>query len=123
MDQQKFQLGKKALFLTILSFITVSTWVGFEVYQASNKTTITKVTKKQMAPINPNIKTKIIERIDENLSFPQEEMDIIPVSEATVTPTAELTEEPAETTPSAETTEEESATGSSQATEENDTLE
>jgi len=37
MTQQQFGLGKNALFLSLISLLTVISWVGFEVYKASNK--------------------------------------------------------------------------------------
>lgn len=120
MVQQQFKLGKNALFLSLISLLTIISWVGFEVYKASNKTTITKVTKQQMAPINPNIKTAVFEKIEKNLSLSEEELNTITAPEATQE--AELEQEIEEgTTESAQINEEE-ATSSSQATQENDTV-
>lgn len=115
---QQFKLGKNALFLSLISLLTVISWVGFEVYKTSNKTTITKVTKKQMAPINPNIKTTVFEKIEKNLSLSEEELNTITTPEATQE--AELKQETErETTESAQINEKE-ATSSSQTTQEND---
>jgi len=48
---KKFKLSRDILVLTIISLITILTWVGFEVWLAATKTTITKVTKEQLAPL------------------------------------------------------------------------
>lgn len=72
---KKFKLGKDILILTIITFITVLTWVGFEVWLAATKTTITKVTQEQMSPLNPQINKQIVESLKDNLSLSQEEMN------------------------------------------------
>ncbi len=119
MKEQKFKLGKNALFLTIISLLTVMSWVGFEVYEAINKTTIAKVTKEQMAPINPLIKNDVFENLEKNFSLSEEEMNLVE-STPEATPEGEIEENlPEETTASAETNEGE-ATGSSQTTSESD---
>ena len=106
MKEQKFKLGKNVLFLTVISLLTVISWVCFEVYEAINKTTITKVTKEQMAPINPLIKTEVFEKLEKNFSVSEEEMNVI--ESVPETTTEEEIEEslPEETTASAETNEE-----------------
>jgi len=118
MTQQNFKLGKNALFLSVISFFTVISWVGFEVYEASNKTTITKATKQQMSSINPNIKTAVFEKIEENLFLSEEELNIINEPEITEGTELEQTAEKA-ATQSTEINEKE-GTSSSQITQEND---
>lgn len=73
--KSKFKLGKDALILAILTLITVLTWVGFDVYQAAKKTTITKATQEQMRSLDPKINRKTIDSLKENLSFSQEELN------------------------------------------------
>lgn len=74
------KLGKNALMTSILTLITVLTWIGLEVYETATKTTIPKVTQEQMLPLNPVLKTDIIEALKNNLSFSVEELNIINVS-------------------------------------------
>jgi len=120
MKEQKFKLGKNALFLTIISLLTVMSWVGFEVYEAINKTTIAKVTKEQMAPINPLIKNDVFEKLEKNFSLSEEEMNIVESTPEATPEGEEIGEDlPKETTTSAEANEGQ-ATGSSQTTSEND---
>jgi hypothetical protein len=69
----EFKLGKDALILSIMTLITVLTWIIFEVYRTATKTTIPKVTQEQMAPLNSQIKKEIIEKLKENIWLSPEE--------------------------------------------------
>jgi len=69
------KLGKDALTISIMTLITVLTWTGFEVYRTYSKTTITKVTQEQMSPLNPVIKTEVIEALKANFTFTEEELN------------------------------------------------
>lgn len=71
---KKFKLSKDILILSIITLITVLTWVGFEVWLAATKTTITKVTKEQLSPLNPNLSRETIESLKNNFSLSEEEM-------------------------------------------------
>lgn len=73
----KFELGKDALIMAIMTLITILTWVGFDIYWAVKKTTIPKATQAQMAPLNPTINPKIINDLKDNLSFNEETLDIV----------------------------------------------
>lgn len=73
--ESKFKLGKDALILAILTLITGLTWVGFEVYLVTKKTTITQATQEQMRPLDPKINRKTIDSLKENLSFNLEELN------------------------------------------------
>lgn len=73
--ESKFKLGKDALILAVMSLLTVITWVGFEVYLATKKTTITKTTQEQMKSLDPKINKKTIDSLKENLSFSIEELN------------------------------------------------
>lgn len=79
----KFKLGKDVLIFSILTLITVLTWVAFEVYRASIKTTIPKVTQEQMTFLNPTVNTNTIETLKTRLSLSEEELNMtisLPVS-------------------------------------------
>jgi hypothetical protein len=69
-----FKLGKDALIFSVLTLITVLTWIGFEVYRTATKTTIPEVTQRQMAPLEPKIKKETINQLRENLWFAEEEL-------------------------------------------------
>jgi hypothetical protein len=69
-----FRLGKNALFFSILTLITVLTWIGVEVYLTATKTTIPKVTQEQMAPLDPRIKEEVIENLKANFWLSEEEI-------------------------------------------------
>lgn len=97
---KKFKLGKDALILSIITLLTVLTWIGFDVYRAAHQTTITKVTEEQMVSLDPKIKTETLESLKSNLSFSEEEL------KTTTTPMIESTET---TTPEGEQTSTESA--------------
>lgn len=83
----KFKLGKDALILSIMTLLTVITWIFFEVYRTLHKQASTQITKKQMEPLDPKINTTIIQALKENLSFSNEELNIVP----TPTPTEAVT--------------------------------
>ena len=71
----EFKLGKNALIISIMTLITVLTWIAFEVYRMATKTTIPKVTQEQMAPLNPQIKKETIEKIKQNIWLSPEELE------------------------------------------------
>lgn len=87
----KFKLGKEALILSIMTLLTVTAWIFFEVYRTLHKSTITQVTKKQMEPLDPKINTTIIQSLKENLSFSDEELNIVPMPTPIPTPTETVT--------------------------------
>ena len=73
----KFKLGKDALILSIMTFLTVLTWVFFEVYRTAKKTVITQVTERQMLSINPEIKMETINLLKQKISYTNQELDEI----------------------------------------------
>lgn len=76
--KNKIKLGKDALILAIMTLSTVIAWVFFEVYRTLHKQTSTQITQKQMEPLDPKINTVIIQSLKENLSFSNEELNIVP---------------------------------------------
>lgn len=75
------KLGKDALIMSIMTLLTVLTWIGLEVYRTYNQTSIPKVTQEQMLPLNPVLKTEVIEALKANLTFPEEELNTtVPIS-------------------------------------------
>lgn len=73
---KKFQLGKDILALTIFTLITISTWVGFEIWLSATKSTISKTTKEQMALVNPKISKNIIESLKNKNSLSEAELNL-----------------------------------------------
>lgn len=69
-----FKLGKDALIFSIMTLITVLTWISVEVYLTATKSTIPKVTQEQMIPLNPVIKKEAIEKIKTDFWFSEEEL-------------------------------------------------
>jgi hypothetical protein len=78
---KNLQLGKDSLILAILTLITAITWIGFDVYKASTRTTIPKATKEQMKKLNPTIDTEVIENIKSRKSFSEEELNNTPINQ------------------------------------------
>jgi hypothetical protein len=74
---KKFEMGKDALTLSIMTLITILTWVGFDIYRAYSKSTIPQVTREQMKTLNPEIKRSVVDSLKGNLSFSQEELETI----------------------------------------------
>jgi hypothetical protein len=105
---KKFKLGKDILILTVITLITVLTWVSFEVWLAATQTTITKVTKDQMASLNPKINTQTIESLKGKLTLSAEQIDQL-MSSPVATPSSDQESHEQETVPT-----EESATESGQ---------
>jgi hypothetical protein len=71
---------KNLLVSSILTLITVLVWIGFDVYRALNKTTITKVTQEQMKALDPKIKRDVIEKVKNNLYLNEEDLNQAVVS-------------------------------------------
>lgn len=74
---KKFNLGKDALILSIMTLITVLSWISFEIYRTATMSTISRATREQMTPLNPKIEKAIIEDIKKNLSFSEGELNIV----------------------------------------------
>jgi len=92
--------NRDVLILSILSFITVLTWIAFDVYKALTKYTLPNILEEQMRSLEPQIDRVKIEKLKERLTISEEELDKISVplmeemaiSEATesATPSGEL---------------------------------
>lgn len=71
---KKLNLGKDALMMSIITLLTILTWIGVEVYRMATKTTIPEVTQQQMLPLNPTLKREVLESLKTGLSFSEEEL-------------------------------------------------
>lgn len=76
---KKFQLGKDALVLAVLTLITVLTWMGFDIYRTLTKTEIPRVIQKQIAPLDSRIPVTTMEGLEQRTSFTQEELSEVVV--------------------------------------------
>jgi hypothetical protein len=85
---KKFKLGKDILILTIITLVTVLSWVSLEVWTVAHQTTVTKITQEQIAPLNPKINTEIIESLKSKLTLSTEQINQL-VSSPPATPSSE----------------------------------
>jgi len=86
---KKIQLGRDALILSIMTLITVLSWIGFDVYQALTKTEMPRVLKRQLAPLNPRLNRTVIDKLRKRETLSQEELSkLIPPA---ITPSPETT--------------------------------
>lgn len=85
---KKLQPGKDALILSILTLLTVLTWIGFDVYRALTKTAVPEVLQKQIDPLNPRINRETIERLKTRETISEEELKMVVVPEVTPSPEA-----------------------------------
>lgn len=89
---KKFKLGKDLLTLTIITLLAVITWIAVEIWLIATETTITKVTREQMLPINPQINAQIIESLKSNFTLSDEEIEEL-ISNPPATAVSDETEE------------------------------
>jgi hypothetical protein len=104
---KKIKLGKDALTLSILTLVTVLTWIGFDVYKALTKSEIPRVLQKQIAPLNPKVDWEIIEELRNKKTVSEEELKTVVIPEVSPSP-----EPSPAVTPSPEVIPEEEATES-----------
>ena len=99
----KKKTNRDALILSILTFITVLTWIAFDVYKALTKHTLPKILEEQMRPLEPRIDRLKIEKLKERLTISEEELEKIsvPVLEE-VSSAVEISEATESATPSGE---------------------
>ncbi len=66
--------NRDLLILSILTVITVFSWVTFEVYRALTQIEIPAVLKQQIEPLNPTVQTEIIQGLKLRKSFSTDEL-------------------------------------------------
>lgn len=76
MDEQ-LKLGKNALVLSIMTLLTVFTWIGFEVYRTYTQPTVPKIIKELIQPLNPTINEIVLIEIEKKYQPSEEELNII----------------------------------------------
>ena len=75
---KKVKLGKNTLLISIISLLTIASWIGFEVYRIATKTTISPTVREQMSPLSPRINREVIDSLKETLVFTEDELNIAP---------------------------------------------
>lgn len=83
---KKFQLGKDALILSILTLITALSWIGLDVYRALTKSEIPRVLQKQIAPLNPKLDWETIENLRQKETIGEAELKTVVVPEISPSP-------------------------------------
>ena len=66
------------LTFSILTLITVLTWIGFDVYQALTRYTIPEVLDKQIQSLNPKLDQETINQLKKRLQISEEELTQLP---------------------------------------------
>lgn len=62
--------NKDIFFLSLLTFLTVVAWIGFDIYHAAVTSTISPILEKQIQPLTPKFDTEIVEVLKKNLVSP-----------------------------------------------------
>lgn len=103
MEKKKFQLGKDALIISILTLVTALAWIGFEVYRALTRSEVPQVLQRQIAPLSPKIDQETLQILGAREAISAEELEKVapppittptPETEPSPTPTAEITPTP-----------------------------
>jgi len=69
--------GKDTLVLSIISLATIIVWIGFDIFQTFSQSQIPAATQKQLQPLDPVVSKKTLEQLEDQLSFSQEELDLV----------------------------------------------
>jgi hypothetical protein len=65
--------------LLVFSLVTAMIWVGVSLFRSQQKTAIPEELQKLAIPLNPNINTDVISRVEQKKSFTSEELRSFPV--------------------------------------------
>ncbi len=75
--EKKLKFGTHVLAVALLTLITSLTWIAFEVYQSSHKSTITQATQEEMKSLNPNMNKEVLEALKKDISFKEEDLNLV----------------------------------------------
>lgn len=87
MKHQKF--SQELLLMTILTVISIFTWISLDVYRAFIHPQVPKVSAAQLAPLNPKLDTKVLNDLSSKVNFNKEDLSLplsIPSSGSAVNP-------------------------------------
>lgn len=88
---------KRDLFyLSIMSLLTVLTWLGFDVYRAYRRVQIPQVLKKQIQPLDPNLDTQVLSSLSQRQYKNREDLSVSTPETITPTPTSAASDNPEE---------------------------
>jgi len=65
---RKKKFSRDLFIVSILTLITVITWIALDIYRVFNKNEIPKVLREQIEPLDPNLDIKIFNNLSERLS-------------------------------------------------------
>lgn len=82
-NQHHFKLGRKALIFAIMTLVTVLCWVFFETYRSMTKDTIPKITKTQIAPLEPTLKKDLFAKLETRVYLSEQALNVAPPPAAT----------------------------------------
>jgi len=66
MKKRKF--SRDLFIVSILTLVTVLTWIVLDTYRVFNRREIPKVLQEQIEPLDPNLDIKIFDNLSERLS-------------------------------------------------------
>jgi hypothetical protein len=58
----------------IFSLVTVMIWVGYSIYHSQQQTVVSQDLQKHALPLNPNIDTTIVDRIENKKTYSEAEL-------------------------------------------------
>lgn len=64
---KKTKVSRDLLIISILTFITILTWIVMDVYRSLTQKQIPEVLEKQLLPLNPKIETKVFDQLENRL--------------------------------------------------------
>ncbi|PIS09307.1 hypothetical protein COT75_02260 [Candidatus Beckwithbacteria bacterium CG10_big_fil_rev_8_21_14_0_10_34_10] len=70
--------GKGLLNLVVLTTLAFLTWVGFDIYRSSKKSSIPADIKKQIEPLDPNFDLKTLESLKERKQIKEKDLQSVP---------------------------------------------
>lgn len=62
---RKKKFSRDLFIVSILTLITVITWIALDIYRVFNKNEIPKVLREQIEPLDPNLDIKIFNNLSE----------------------------------------------------------
>ena len=74
---KRYRKKNDVLFLSVLTLITVLTWIGFDVYRALNKPKVPAVLKEQMRALDPQFDEKTLAELNQRLKITEEELKML----------------------------------------------
>lgn len=85
MGKFNFKLGKDALFLSILTLVTVIVWMAMDIYRTLNKTQVPNVLKNHTKPLEPTLPLKTLDNLEDRVIFTEDQLGVLPKPNLTET--------------------------------------